>query len=128
MPAEGWVLATDIRATPRDGLHGSGDARGRDRRRGRPALRCRGCGRYRSGHCGLDRGYRGVPAEAYASGVGRALSAGKPRAVLAAATPRSRALLGAAAVALGAVVIPRVFRLSLEGDVVVADRADLGAA
>ena len=35
-------------------------------------------------------------------------------------------LLGAAAAVLGAVVIPGVLRMSLEGDTVVADRTDLG--
>jgi len=67
-----------------------------------------------------------VPPEAYALALGRVLSATGPRVVLAAATPQGRALLGAAAAALGAVVIPGVLRLSIEGDTVVADRVDLG--
>jgi electron transfer flavoprotein alpha subunit len=67
-----------------------------------------------------------VPAEAYAPVLAQALSAAQPRAVLAAATPPGRALLGAAAAALGAVVIPGVLRLSLDGETVVADRTDLG--
>ena len=66
-----------------------------------------------------------VPAEAYASALGRALAAVKPRAVLATAAPQDRALLGAAAVALGAVVIPGILRMSLQDDTVVVDRTDL---
>ncbi len=67
-----------------------------------------------------------VPAEAYALALGRPLSAAKPRVVLAATTPQGRVLLGAAAAVLGAVVIPGVLRMSLEGDTVVADRTGLG--
>jgi electron transfer flavoprotein alpha subunit len=69
----------------------------------------------------------GVPAEAYASALGRAAAAAKPRAVLATTAPQDRALLGAAAVALGAVVIPRILRMSLDDDAVVVDRTDLGS-
>lgn len=67
-----------------------------------------------------------VPAEAYAPALGRALSAARPRVLLAAATPPGRALLGAAAIALGSVVVPGILRLSVKGDTVVADRTDLG--
>ncbi len=67
-----------------------------------------------------------VPAEAYASSVARVVQAATPRAVLAATTPTGRALLGAAAIAVGAVVVPGVLRLSIEGDAVVAERTDLG--
>jgi electron transfer flavoprotein alpha subunit len=67
-----------------------------------------------------------IPAEAYAPALGQLLAAAGPRAVLAAATPQGRTLLGAAAVALGAVVIPGVLQISLDGDTVVADRSDLG--
>lgn len=67
-----------------------------------------------------------VPAEAYASALGRAVAAAKPRAVLAATAPQDRALLGAAAVALGAVVIPGILRIWLEDDTVVVDRTALG--
>lgn len=67
-----------------------------------------------------------VPAEAYAPALRRALAAAKPRAVLATTAPQDRALLGAAAVALGAVVIPGILRMSLEDDTVVIDRTELG--
>jgi electron transfer flavoprotein alpha subunit len=66
-----------------------------------------------------------VPAEAYAPTL-VALSAAKPRVVLAAASIQGRALLGAVAVALDAVLLPGVLRMSLEGDVVIVDRTDLG--
>lgn len=126
MPVEGWVLATDagrlrgMVSTAR-GMRGGVTVVAVGPRSVAEAAAAAGADAVAWIEVAED-----VPAEAYASGVGRALSAGKPRAVLAAATPRSRALLGAAAVALGAVVIPGVFRLSLEGDVVVADRTDLG--
>ena len=126
MPAEGWVLATDagrlrgMVSTAR-GMHGGVTVVAVGPRSVAEAATVAGADAVAWIEVAED-----VPAEAYTSGVGRALSAGKPRVVLAAATPRSRALLGAAAVALGAVVIPGVFRLSLEGDVVVADRTDLG--
>jgi electron transfer flavoprotein alpha subunit len=67
-----------------------------------------------------------VPSEAYASALGRAVAAAKPRAVLAATAPPDRALLGAAAAALGAVVIPGILRMMFEDDTVVVDRAGLG--
>ena len=67
-----------------------------------------------------------VPAEAYAPALAQAVSAAMPRAVLAATTPSGRALLGAAAAGLGAVVIPGVLGVSLEGETVVVERADLG--
>jgi electron transfer flavoprotein alpha subunit len=67
-----------------------------------------------------------LPAEAYASTVGRAVAAAEPRAVLAATTPPGRMLLGAAAGALGAVVVSGVRHLSLEGDTVLVERTDLG--
>ena len=67
-----------------------------------------------------------VPAEAYAPALRRALAAAKPRAVLATTAPQDRALLGVAAVALGAVVIPGILRLWLEDDTVVIDRTELG--
>lgn len=67
-----------------------------------------------------------VPAEAYASALIPALAAARPRAVLASASPPSRALLGAAAAALGAAVVPGVSHIWLEADAVVADRTDLG--
>jgi electron transfer flavoprotein alpha subunit len=66
------------------------------------------------------------PAEAYASALAHVVSAAKPRALLAAPTAPARALLGAAAAALGAAVIPGVVTLSLEGDTVVVGRTDLG--
>ncbi len=66
-----------------------------------------------------------IPAEAYAPALLATLSAAHPRVMLAAPTPTSRALLGAAAAALRAVVIPGVLRLSLDGDTVVVDRTDL---
>ena len=67
-----------------------------------------------------------VPAEAYASALAQAVSAAKPPAVLAAVTPPGRALLGAAAAALNAVVITGVLGISLEGETLVVERTDLG--
>ena len=67
-----------------------------------------------------------VPAEAYAPTLRSAISAAEPRVVLAAATPPGRALLGAAAAALDAVVISGILSMSLEGDTLVAERTDLG--
>jgi len=67
-----------------------------------------------------------VPAEAYASALAATVSAAKPRVVLATTTPPDRALLGAAAAAVGAVVVPGVFGISLEGETVVVERTDLG--
>jgi electron transfer flavoprotein alpha subunit len=67
-----------------------------------------------------------VPVEAYASMLAQTVSAARPRAVLAAMTTSGRALLGAAGAALGAVVIPGVLALSLEGETVVVERTDLG--
>lgn len=67
-----------------------------------------------------------VPAEAYAPALAQAVSAAKPPAVLAAVTPPGRALLGAAAAALNAVVITGVLGVSLEGETVVVERTDLG--
>lgn len=67
-----------------------------------------------------------VPAEAYATTLRSAISAAEPRVVLAATTPPGRALLGAAAAALNAVVISGILSMSLEGDTLVAERTDLG--
>jgi electron transfer flavoprotein alpha subunit len=67
-----------------------------------------------------------APAEAHATALAQAVAAARPRAVLAATTPSGRALLGAAAAALGAVVVTGVFGISLEGETVVAERTDLG--
>jgi electron transfer flavoprotein alpha subunit len=67
-----------------------------------------------------------IPAEAYALSLGQRAALVRPDVVLASGTPQDRALLGAAAAALGAVVIPGILRISLEGDSVVAERTNLG--
>lgn len=68
----------------------------------------------------------GAPAEAYVSALVPALTAARPRAVLAATTPQGRALLGAAAAELRAAVVSGVLGMSCEGDAVVVERTDLG--
>ena len=68
----------------------------------------------------------GVPAEAYAGELARAVAAAAPPAVLAASAPSGRALLGATAAALGAPVIAGVLRLAADGGGLVVRRADLG--
>lgn len=68
----------------------------------------------------------GIPAEAYGSALRQVLAVVRPHVVLAAPTLPGRALLGVAAAALGATVIPGIFTLSLDGDTVVAERTDLG--
>lgn len=67
----------------------------------------------------------GAPAEAYAAGLARAVAAAGARLVLAATTPAGRVLLGAAAVALDAVVVAGLRSVTLDGDTVVVDRLDL---
>ncbi len=66
-----------------------------------------------------------VPSEGYAATVGQALAAARPRLVLATTTPQGRALLGAAAAALGAVVVAGVVAIRVEDESVVVDRTDL---
>jgi electron transfer flavoprotein alpha subunit len=68
----------------------------------------------------------GVPPEAYGPSVAAAVSAAKPRVILASATPPARALLGAAAVALDATIVPGILSISPEGDAIVVDRLALG--
>jgi len=68
----------------------------------------------------------GVPGEAYASTVRAAVSAARPRVVLAATAPQDRTLLGTVAAALGAVVIAGVLHMSLESGTLVVERTDLG--
>ena len=68
----------------------------------------------------------GEPPESFAAAVAAAVVADGPRAVLAPTTREGRALLGAAAAALGAMVVAGVRSMAVEGDVVVVERADLG--
>ena len=68
----------------------------------------------------------GVPAEAYAPALAQVVFAAKARVVVAAVTPAGRVVLGAASVALGAVLVPGVLTMSIEGDTVIVDRTDLG--
>ncbi len=126
MTGEGWVLATDARrlgamVSAVRGLGGSVTIAAVGPRSVAEAAAAAGPDAVQWIEAAGD-----VPAEAYAPALGRVLSAARPRAVLAAATPQGRALLGAAAAALGAVVIPGVRRLWLEGDMVVADQTELG--
>ena len=67
-----------------------------------------------------------VAPEAYARSVAQAIGAARPRAVIAATTPEGRAFLGAAAAALGAVIVSGTTALATDGDAVVVERTDLG--
>ena len=66
-----------------------------------------------------------TPAEAYASALGTAVAAARPRVVLASPSPWGRALLAAASLALGAPIVSGVVRLSTDGDALVVERVDL---
>ncbi len=66
-----------------------------------------------------------APAEAYAAALGRAVATAKPRVVLASPSPWGRALLGAAAFALGAPIVSGVIRLARDGDAIIVERVDL---
>ena len=65
------------------------------------------------------------PAEAYAGQVAQLIAADAPKAVISSATAEGRALAGATAAKLGASVIPRGLRLSVESEHIRVERADL---
>lgn len=67
-----------------------------------------------------------VPAEAYALDVARVIAEAAPRAVVAAATPTGRTLIGAAAAQLGVPVLASVEAVRLDGDAVVVDHLKHG--
>ena len=126
MTGEGWVVATDARrlgamVRAARGLGGGVTVVAVGQRSVAEAAAAAGPDSVRWIEVAGD-----VPGEAYAPGLGRVLSVARPRAVLAAATAEGRALLGAAAAALGAAVIPGILRMSLADDTVVMDRTDLG--
>ena len=67
-----------------------------------------------------------TPAEAYASSLATAVAHAAPRVVAALATPEGRALLAAAAGALGAALVSGMTSMAAEGETVVVERVDLG--
>jgi len=83
-------------------------------------------------HAGVDRlvwlgePADGTPVEAYASEVARIVAEAAPRAVLGAATPAGRVLLGAVAARLRAPVLAGISAVELDGDRVVVSRTVLG--
>ena len=68
------------------------------------------------------------PVEAHASRVAAAAAGAAPRVLLATVDPGARALLGAAAVRLGAALVPGVLSLRAEGDGIVVERSAVGGA
>jgi electron transfer flavoprotein alpha subunit len=67
-----------------------------------------------------------IPVEAYAGFVAQLVATAAPTAVVTSGTAEGRVFAGAAAAQLGAAVIPGGLRLSVNGDKIVVDRADLG--
>lgn len=126
MSAQGWVLATDVRrlegmVCALRGLGGAVTVGVVGPRSVAEAAAGAGADAVRWVDVADE-----APAEAYATALAQAVAAAKPRAVLAAMTPPGRALLGAAAAALGAAVMTGVVGISLEGETVVVERTDLG--
>jgi len=70
----------------------------------------------------------GVPAEAYASAVAGLVAQAAPRLVSAGTAPAERALLGAAAAAIGATLVPGVRTVAAVGDRLVVERSAVGGA
>jgi len=125
MSADGWVLATDASklysmVAAARGLGGDVTVLAVGSRSLAEAAAVAGADRV----CWIETA-DDVPADAFAATVGEILSAAKPRAVLAATTPQGRALLGAAAAALGAVVISGLVGMAIEDQFVVVDRTNL---
>lgn len=65
------------------------------------------------------------PAEAWLTAVADEAAAAAPRVLLATGAPAARALLAAAAVRLGAVLLPGVLEVRVDGDALAVDRAAL---
>jgi electron transfer flavoprotein alpha subunit len=70
----------------------------------------------------------GVPVEAYASAVAELVAQAAPRLVASGTAPDERALLGAAATALGAALLPGVRVVTATGDRLVVERSAVGGA